>query len=108
MVSQWLLIVMLLFGDSSFSELFSFISKIKHNRAQQNPKLAQWPMPLISAPRRLKRDNCGFEASLGYTVRSRVVWAAIHSQTLSPKNERKFDESVCLCICLFFKEFIPI
>jgi hypothetical protein len=37
-----------------------------------------WHMPLIPVPRKLKQEDCEFEASSGYTMRS---W--------SPKNKKK-------------------
>lgn len=39
--------------------------------------LARWPIPLFSTFKNLKqKDHHGFEASLSYTMSSKLAWAA--------------------------------
>jgi hypothetical protein len=45
-------------------------------------------MPLIPTLKRLRQEDCKFEASLGYTVSPRTAWA-IYSKTLKKKRKKR-------------------
>jgi hypothetical protein len=40
----------------------------KLTRKQHNGSQARWNMPVITAPGKLKQENCEIEASLGYNL----------------------------------------